>query len=112
MQMKDRVALITGAGSGLGKAAGILLAREGARIGALGRTEDELEEVVEEIKRFGGEAVALVADISRPEEMERAVKRLGEEWNRIDVVFANAGINGVWAPLEELAPEEWDSTSI
>jgi NAD(P)-dependent dehydrogenase (short-subunit alcohol dehydrogenase family) len=110
MQLKDRVALITGAGSGLGKAAAILLAREGARIGALGHTEDEIEEVVEEIKRFGGEAVTLVADISRPEEMERAVKRLGEEWNRIDVVFANAGINGVWAPLEELAPEEWDKT--
>ncbi|HEX8097082.1 MAG TPA: SDR family NAD(P)-dependent oxidoreductase, partial [Pyrinomonadaceae bacterium] len=51
-----------------------------------------------------------VADISRPEEMERAVARLAEEWNRIDVVFANAGVNGVWAPLEELEPDEWDRT--
>lgn len=110
MQLKGRVALVTGAGSGLGRAAARLLAAEGARIGALGRTREELEEVVEEIKSGGGEAIALVADISQPAEMERAVKRLADEWNRIDVVFANAGINGVWAPVEELAPEEWDKT--
>jgi NAD(P)-dependent dehydrogenase (short-subunit alcohol dehydrogenase family) len=110
MQLKDRVALITGAGSGIGKAAALLLAREGARIGALGRTEEELKETVEEIRKMDGEAVILTADISEPEEMRRAVARLAKEWGRIDIVFANAGINGVWAPIEELTPEEWDKT--
>jgi NAD(P)-dependent dehydrogenase (short-subunit alcohol dehydrogenase family) len=110
MQLKDRVALVTGAGSGIGKAAALLLAREGARIGALGRTEDELKETVREIKRAKGKAIALTADISQPEEMMRAIERLAAEWKRIDIVFANAGINGVWAPIEELTPKEWDKT--
>lgn len=110
MQLKNRVALITGAGSGIGKAAAVLLAREGARVGALGRTDEELEGTVSEITDNGGEAIALVADISHPDEMERAVAKLVERWDRIDIVFANAGINGVWAPIEELTPEEWDKT--
>jgi NAD(P)-dependent dehydrogenase (short-subunit alcohol dehydrogenase family) len=110
MQLKGKVALITGAGSGIGKAAARLLSREGARIAALGRALDELQETVEEIKSRDGEAIALAADISKPEEMEQAVERAVREWNRLDVVFANAGINGVWAPLEELEPEEWDQT--
>lgn len=110
MQLKDRVALVTGAGSGIGKAAALLLAVEGARVGALGHTEDELKATVEEIKRAGGEAMTLAADISQPEDMRRAIETLTREWKRIDIVFANAGINGVWAPLEELEPEEWDKT--
>jgi NAD(P)-dependent dehydrogenase (short-subunit alcohol dehydrogenase family) len=110
MLLKDRVAVVTGAGSGIGKAAALLLAREGARIGALGRTEEELQEVVDQIKREGGEAIALVADISDADAMRAATERAVREWNRIDIVFANAGVNGVWAPIEELEPEEWDKT--
>jgi NAD(P)-dependent dehydrogenase (short-subunit alcohol dehydrogenase family) len=108
--LEKKCALITGAGSGIGKAAALLLASEGARIGALGRTEEELQQVVANINGDGGEALALVADISRADEMERAVQKMGEEWGRIDIVFANAGINGVWASLEALSPEEWDET--
>jgi NAD(P)-dependent dehydrogenase (short-subunit alcohol dehydrogenase family) len=104
------VALITGAGSGIGRAAAVLLAKEGYRIGALGRTEDELRDVVDEIKCGKGEAMVLLADVSDPRAMEEACRRLGEAYGRIDVVFANAGINGVWAPLDELEPEEWDRT--
>ena len=110
MRLKERVALVTGAGSGIGKAAALLLAREGARVGALGRTEDELRRTVSEIERGGGEAMALAADVSEPDEMSAAVEKLAGRWGRLDVVFANAGINGVWAPLEELTPEEWDKT--
>ena len=110
MQLEGRVALITGAGSGLGKAAAVRLAREGAKIGALGRTADELNATVDAIKKDGGEAMALLADVSSAEEMEQAVKQLADAYGRIDIVFANAGINGVWAPLEDLTPEEWDKT--
>ena len=110
MQLAGKVALVTGAGSGIGRAAALLLAREGARVGALGRTKGELDEVAAEIGREGGEALALVADVSQPEPMQRAIEELAARWGRLDVVFANAGINGVWAPLEEITPEEWDRT--
>ena len=110
MRLEGKVALVTGAGSGIGRAAALLLAREGARVGALGRDREELDAVVEEIRGAGGEAVALVADVARPDEVSAAVGRVAEEWNRLDVVFANAGVNGVWAPLEDLTPDDWDET--
>ena len=110
MPLTQKVALVTGAGSGIGRAAALLLAQEGARVAALGRTKDELQQVVGEIMERGGEAIVVVADVSRADEMQRAVAQTVERWGRLDIVFANAGINGVWAPLEELEPEEWERT--
>ena len=110
MQLTGKVALITGAGSGIGKAAAQLLAKEGAKVAALGRTEDELQKTVTQIQDAGGEAMPVKADISQPEEMQQAVQQVVNQWGRLDIVFANAGINGVWAPLEDLEPEEWDKT--
>jgi NAD(P)-dependent dehydrogenase (short-subunit alcohol dehydrogenase family) len=110
MQLTGKVAFITGAGSGIGKAAAKLLAREGAKIGALDHTEDSLKNTIAEIKKDGGEAIPLVADIADPAQVEMAVRQLIDKWQRIDIVFANAGINGVWAPLEELTAEDWDKT--
>jgi NAD(P)-dependent dehydrogenase (short-subunit alcohol dehydrogenase family) len=110
MQLVERVALITGAGSGIGKAAAVLLAKEGAKIAALGREEGELTETVTQIQNAGGEAMPLTADISQPDQMQQAIQQLVDRWGRVDIVFANAGINGVWAPLEELDPEEWNKT--
>jgi NAD(P)-dependent dehydrogenase (short-subunit alcohol dehydrogenase family) len=108
--LKDRVAIVTGAGSGIGRAAALLLAREGARVGALDADGEDLGRVVAEIGAAGGVALALVADVSDAAQVRGAVERVASEWGRVDVVFANAGVNGVWAPLEELEPEEWDST--
>ena len=110
MPLDGQVALVTGAGSGIGKAAALLLAREGARVAALGHTEEQLRATADEIAGAGGEALPLVADIADPAQMEGAVRRVGERWGRLDIVFANAGINGVWAPIEELAPEEFERT--
>lgn len=110
MQLTNKVALVTGAGSGIAKAAAKLLAKEGAKVAALGRTKEELEETVAEIKSDNGEAIPLIADISQPEEMQQAIQQIADKWGRLDIVFANAGINGVWAPIDELTPEEWDKT--
>jgi NAD(P)-dependent dehydrogenase (short-subunit alcohol dehydrogenase family) len=110
MQLEGQVAFITGAGSGIGKGAALALAREGAKIAALGRTESQLKEVVAAIEGGGGEAMLLLADVAQPKQMERAVHQIGARWGRMDIVVANAGINGVWAPLEEITPEEWDQT--
>ncbi|MDB5350312.1 MAG: dehydrogenase, short-chain alcohol dehydrogenase like protein [Planctomycetota bacterium] len=108
MQLEGRVALVTGAGSGIGRATADLMAREGAKVAALGPEEEELRDLVREI---GDErAIAIDADVSQPDQMERAVRTVIDRWGSLDLVFANAGINGVWAPLEELSPEEWDKT--
>ena len=110
MEFKDRVALVTGAGSGIGKSAALQLAGEGAFVGLLGRTTDELDDALDEIRRAGGDGVVLVADISDEAAMKTALVRLWDLKGRLDVVVANAGINGTWAPIEDLKPEEFDQT--
>jgi len=110
MRLDGRVALITGGGSGIGEAAARLLTAHGARVAVLSRSEDEVREVCDEIRAAGGEAMPLAADVSEADDMAGAVQRIVDRWGRLDVVFANAGINGVWAPIEDLTPLEWDRT--
>lgn len=110
MQLRDRVALVTGAGSGIGRSTALLLGGEGAKVAALSRTRAELEETVREIEAAGGEGMVVTADTSDAARMEAAVREVSERWGRLDIVVANAGVNGVWAPLEELEPEEWEKT--
>jgi NAD(P)-dependent dehydrogenase (short-subunit alcohol dehydrogenase family) len=110
VQLNGRVALVTGAGSGIGKATAQTFARDGASVGVLDLDEKDVDRTVKQIEKAGGKALALVADVSDPEQMQKAIDTLAKEFGRLDVVFANAGINGVWAPIEELTPEEWDKT--
>ena len=110
MELEGRVALVTGAGSGIGKAAALRFAQEGALVGALSHTEDEIRQVAREIEQAGGKAIPLVADVADEGQMKQAVAQLVQAYGRLDIVFANAGINGVWAPIDEIQPEEWDRT--
>ncbi len=105
-----RVALVTGAGSGIGRATAIRLARDGAIVGVLSHTDESVNAVCEEIRGFGGRAIALVADVADNEAMQDAARWLLHETGHIDIVVANAGINGVWAPIDDIKPEEWDKT--
>jgi len=109
-KLTGKVALVTGAGSGIGAAAARLLAREGAKVGVLSRTAAEIEKVADEIRQAGGTALPVTADVASHSDVTSAVKRVTDEWGRLDILFANAGINGLWAPLEEITPEEWDKT--
>ncbi len=109
-RLDGRVALVTGAGSGIGEATALLLAKQGARVATLSRSRDELEKVVAKIEERGGAGLVVVADISKPEELEAAVTKIIDTWGRLDIVFANAGINGMWAPIEDLKPEEFQKT--
>lgn len=108
MEITDKVALVTGAGSGIGRAAARRLASAGARVAALSRSQDEVAAVVAEIERAGGEVMGITADISVVENMQRACREVEQRWGRLDIIFANAGINGTWAPIEDLEPEDWD----
>ena len=110
MQLADKVGLVTGAGSGIGQASAILLAQEGAKIAALDLKEEQLGDTIHAIEGNGGEVMPIGADVSQPDQMQRAVEQVIDRWGRLDIVFANAGINGVWAPIEDLEPDEWDRT--
>ncbi len=108
--LKDKVAFITGAASGIGKAAAMRFAAEGAKIAIADRDEKDAAAVVEEIQRNGGQAISAICDVTDPEEVQIAINKTAETFGRLDIVFANAGINGVWAPIEDLKPTEWDTT--
>ncbi|MBT3267994.1 SDR family oxidoreductase [Candidatus Poribacteria bacterium] len=110
MQLEGRVAFVTGANSGIGRASAAAFAAEGAHVGVFGRRAEKNAETVQQIADAGGSAVSLVGDVSEAGDIEAAVGELAERWGRLDIVFANAGINGAWAPIEDLTPEEWDQT--
>jgi NAD(P)-dependent dehydrogenase (short-subunit alcohol dehydrogenase family) len=109
-ELSGKVALITGAGSGIGKATALLFARQGATVAILDQTQDDLEQTAQQIENEGGKALKITADISFVPDMEKALETIAKQLGRLDIVFANAGVNGVWTPLEELKPEEWDRT--
>ena len=110
MSFTGKVAFITGGGSGIGKATAVLLARQGARVAVLSDTSEEIEKTVQEIKSGGHEGMAVTANVAREDELRSAIQKVADQWGRIDIVFANAGINGVWAPVEELSLEDWSTT--
>jgi NAD(P)-dependent dehydrogenase (short-subunit alcohol dehydrogenase family) len=110
VELAGKVALITGAGSGIGAATARRFARAGARVALVGRTREELDTVAGEIAAAGGTARVAVADVADEAAMGRAADETAAEWGQLDVVVANAGVNGVWAPIDELAVAEFEST--
>ncbi|HEY0866927.1 MAG TPA: SDR family NAD(P)-dependent oxidoreductase [Fimbriimonas sp.] len=110
LDLTGKVALVTGGGSGIGKGAVLSFASQGAKIGLLDLEEENLREVSDQLRSEGAEFEALTADVADHEQVQRAVEQLVRRFGRLDIVFANAGINGVWAPIEEIAPEEFDQT--
>jgi NAD(P)-dependent dehydrogenase (short-subunit alcohol dehydrogenase family) len=110
-QLMNKVALITGASSGIGKATARLFAQEGAKVGLLGRSQKSINQAAQEFEQAGlSEVMPIVADVSQADQMQQAVHQVIDRWGRLDIVFANAGINGVWAPVDELTAEEWSQT--
>ncbi|MFD2655932.1 SDR family oxidoreductase [Gracilibacillus thailandensis] len=109
-RFKDKVAVVTGGSSGIGRASAIQIAKEGAKICLMDLKEEQAEKVKKEIERDGGEALITDVDLSDPVRVEKGMKEVVDAWGRIDIIFANGGINGVLAPIEDLTPEDWDKT--
>ena len=110
LSLEGRTALVTGGGSGIGEAACLALAEAGAAVAVLDLRADAAEAVVRRIAEAGGRALALAADVADEAAVEAAVARTVAELGGLHVVFANAGINGMQAPVEELTLDEWQAT--
>ncbi|MFE8986757.1 SDR family NAD(P)-dependent oxidoreductase [Streptomyces collinus] len=103
----DRTALVTGAGSGIGRTIARALAAEGANVVVVGRRREPLEETAESIEAAGGKALAVTADVARAAEVEAAVAAAVEHFGSLDVAVNNAGVFRGGAPLADLAEEDW-----
>jgi NAD(P)-dependent dehydrogenase (short-subunit alcohol dehydrogenase family) len=108
--LQGKVAFVTGAGSGIGRATAKLLAFAGARVAPLTRNREDSDSICDEIMKTGGEVVPVIGDISKAGEIEAAVAAVHEKWQKLDIVVANAGINGLWAPIDEISADEWTKT--
>jgi NAD(P)-dependent dehydrogenase (short-subunit alcohol dehydrogenase family) len=97
-QLENKVALITGAGSGIGKATALLFAEQGAKVVVSDINEDNGSSAVEELKKNGGDAFFIKADSSKPEDNEALVKQTIQKYGRLDIAVNNAGIGGTLSP--------------
>ena len=109
---KERVVLITGASSGIGRALASELGRRGARLALTARRGEELLKVADEVERAGGEALALPADVRDPEALKGVVEQVRERWGRVDVLVANAGMSSTTAATRLDAGEVGDVITV
>ncbi len=109
MKSPEKIALITGAGTGIGRAVSIALAEDGYTVIVAGRRIQPLTEVAEEITRLGGRALAIVADVSKEDSTTELFATVKLKFGRLDLLFNNAGTNAPAAPLEELTLAQWQS---
>lgn len=107
--MNDKVALVTGASSGIGRATAEAFAAKGAKVVLAARREDELASLVTEIEARGGKATAVKTDVSQAKDVERMVAHAIDIFGRLDFAVNNAGIEGRLANIVDLSEEEWDN---
>ncbi|RTE05814.1 SDR family NAD(P)-dependent oxidoreductase [Paenibacillus whitsoniae] len=106
-ELKNKVALVTGAGRGIGRALAIGLAEAGADVAILARTADDLAAVAEEIRMIGRQAYPVTVDVTKREDVEQAVAEVIQQTGRIDILINNAGMN-IRSQALAVTDEEWD----
>lgn len=108
--LDGKVAFITGGASGIGEGAARRFAQEGASVALADVEVEDGERIRSEIEASGGSALFVACEVSDADSVEQAISQTVKHFGKLDIVFANAGINGVWAPVEELQPDEWART--
>ena len=109
LPLENRIALVTGASRGIGRAVALELVRQGAHVVVLARTQGALEELDDEIRAIGGEATLVPCDLKDFDALDRLGLALFERWRRLDILVANAGILGPVSPLAHVDPPNWEN---
>lgn len=107
-RLSGKVALITGGGTGIGRAIALAFAREGANVAVAGRRVEKLKEVAREIEKKGGQAIAVECDVTLAKDAERAVLETAKKFGKLNVLVNNAGMLSV-STVENVSEEDWDS---
>ena len=107
MTPHNKVAIVTGAGTGIGKAAALALLQDGYRVALAGRRKELLEQAVKDAGAAGARALAVPTDVGDPQSVRILFARTKEAFGRLDLLFNNAGINAPGIPLEDLSYEQW-----
>lgn len=106
-RLDGKTALVTGGGQGIGRAFALALAEAGADVAIVDINRETAAQVADEIRTMGRRSLAIVADVTRKEDVESMVERVVNEWGYLDIGVNNAGV-GSWADAEEMSEEEWD----
>ena len=108
-ELQNKVALITGGTTGIGRDTAVLFAKNGAKVVISGRRETEGNEAIALVRAAGGDGLFVKSDVSKSSDVQSLIAKTVEKFGRLDIAFNNAGIEGQWKPIIEQSEEDWDS---